>query len=73
MNIDIHLLYLVPSACIGSAHVIRLWCRDRRDDQLARHVFDTTGDTQALDGYARLTAARNRRARRTSAGPPPPP
>ena len=37
---------------------IRLWRRDTRELDLARHMFDQTRSTDALAGYARMIEAR---------------
>jgi hypothetical protein len=44
---------------------IRLWRRDTRQLDLARHMFDQTRSTDALSGYARMLEAR------TGKGSPP--
>lgn len=41
------------------ARQIRLTIQDVGERRLARHVFDQTRDTDALDGYARMIEARN--------------
>ena len=63
--------YLIPILTGGGLTAIlvrvRLMLRDKRELDLARHVFDQTRSTDGLDGYARVIQARKGK------GSPPPP